>query len=58
MARAEAEDLLAEYKAKRDFGKTPEPGRSARKAKATASSSRSTRRAAPISISGSSMTAC
>ena len=26
MARARSEDLLAEYKAKRDFGKTPEPG--------------------------------
>lgn len=26
MARAKAEDLLGAYKAKRDFGKTPEPG--------------------------------
>jgi bifunctional non-homologous end joining protein LigD len=26
MARASSRDLLAEYKAKRDFGKTPEPG--------------------------------
>jgi bifunctional non-homologous end joining protein LigD len=26
MARARSEDPLAEYKAKRDFGKTPEPG--------------------------------
>lgn len=26
MARARSEDLLAEYKSKRDFGKTPEPG--------------------------------
>jgi bifunctional non-homologous end joining protein LigD len=26
MARAQDSDLLAEYKAKRDFGKTPEPG--------------------------------
>ena len=26
MARARSEDLLAEYKAKRDFAKTPEPG--------------------------------
>jgi bifunctional non-homologous end joining protein LigD len=26
MVRARGEDLLAEYKAKRDFGKTPEPG--------------------------------
>ena len=26
MARAGSRDLLAEYKAKRDFGKTPEPG--------------------------------
>ena len=36
----------------------PSPGRSARGRRATASSSRSTRRGAPISISGSSMTAC
>jgi len=26
MARAKDEDLLADYKAKRDFGNTPEPG--------------------------------
>ena len=33
MARARSEDLLAEYKAKRDFRKTPEPGpKRARKA--------------------------
>ena len=33
MARAGSRDLLAEYKAKRDFGKTPEPGPKRGKAK-------------------------
>ena len=33
MARAGSRDLLAEYKAKRDFGKTPEPGPKRAKAK-------------------------
>jgi bifunctional non-homologous end joining protein LigD len=33
MARAKAEDLLAAYKAKRDFGKTPEPGAKRARAK-------------------------
>jgi bifunctional non-homologous end joining protein LigD len=33
MARAASRDLLAEYKAKRDFGKTPEPGPKPAKAK-------------------------
>ena len=33
MARAGSGDLLAEYKAKRDFGKTPEPGPKRGKAK-------------------------
>ncbi|MBM3543056.1 MAG: hypothetical protein FJX44_00895 [Alphaproteobacteria bacterium] len=33
MARAKADDLLAAYKAKRDFGKTPEPGAKRARAK-------------------------
>ena len=33
MARGEAKDLLAEYKARRDFAKTPEPGPKRAKAK-------------------------
>mgnify|MGYP000594265720 CR=1 FL=1 len=33
MARGEAKDLLAEYKARRDFAKTPEPGPKRGKAK-------------------------
>ena len=33
MARGEAKDLLAEYKARRDFAKTPEPGPKRSKAK-------------------------
>jgi len=33
MARARSEDLLATYKAKRDFGKTPEPGAKRARAK-------------------------
>jgi bifunctional non-homologous end joining protein LigD len=33
MARARSQDLLAEYKAKRDFNKTPEPGPMRAKAK-------------------------
>jgi bifunctional non-homologous end joining protein LigD len=33
MARARSEDLLAEYKAKRDFGKTPEPKATVKRAK-------------------------
>jgi bifunctional non-homologous end joining protein LigD len=33
MARAGSRDLLADYKAKRDFGKTPEPGPKRAKAK-------------------------
>ena len=33
MARGASRDLLAEYKAKRDFGKTPEPGPKGGKAK-------------------------
>jgi bifunctional non-homologous end joining protein LigD len=36
MARGEAKDLLAEYKARRDFAKTPEPG--AKRGKATGNS--------------------
>ncbi len=33
MARAPSRDLLADYKAKRDFAKTPEPGPKCGKAK-------------------------